>query len=379
MKKTLIFTLLSSLSLVSYANNNVVGVRKEDQAKSVSSITSYWSAERMASATPLTPILSSTAGSSSRMMKDGIAMKKIGRRGSNPNPNRNLSVSQMVSPDMFENVSNEDVGTFAYGSFNAHYTSRRVAPYLNGNALQYSADTSYPYRAVGKLFFTGADGYNYVCSGSVIQKQIIVTAGHCLHNGDGTQEGFASNFLFVPAYHNGVAPYSVWDWSVVYTTLSWYNGGGSVPNAGDFGIIVSTDQTYNGVSNTKIGNVTGWLGWLTNSLSQNHATIIGYPVSFDYGRRMHECFSNAFRDTFPNNVEYGCDMTGGASGGPWVQNFGIVATGQNTGSNRLRNRVISVTSYGYVSGLPKVLGGSVLNDEFVNLYQYSCQENPGSC
>jgi hypothetical protein len=36
---------------------------------------------------------------------------------------------------------------------------------------------TYPWRAVGKLFFTGATGGSFVCSASVVRKCVIAAAG----------------------------------------------------------------------------------------------------------------------------------------------------------------------------------------------------------
>jgi hypothetical protein len=43
---------------------------------------------------------------------------------------------------------------------------------------------------------------------------------------------------------------------------------------------------------------------------------------------MHQVDSASFRATDEDTVLYGLDMTGGSSGGPWVENFGVQAAGQ---------------------------------------------------
>ncbi|HEU0235390.1 MAG TPA: hypothetical protein VFR14_02990, partial [Candidatus Limnocylindrales bacterium] len=63
------------------------------------------------------------------------------------------------------------------------------------------------YGAVGKVFFT-LSGTNYVCSGTTVEESqadrvVVLTAGHCTYdetNGDGTDAGFASQWMFVPRY-----------------------------------------------------------------------------------------------------------------------------------------------------------------------------------
>ncbi|RHW23569.1 hypothetical protein D0Z08_29065 [Nocardioides immobilis] len=73
----------------------------------------------------------------------------------------------------------------------------------------------------------------------------------------------------------------------------------------------------------------------------NHVTILGYPCNFDTCDIMQRVDSSDHRlppgfDASANAYEYGSDMTGGSSGGPWLENFGTGAAPQ--GSWNLRNR-----------------------------------------
>ena len=51
---------------------------------------------------------------------------------------------------------------------------------------------------------------------------MVTTAGHCVNEGPAT---FVTNFAFVPAYNNGVAPYGTWTAQALLTTTQWANGG----------------------------------------------------------------------------------------------------------------------------------------------------------
>jgi hypothetical protein len=93
---------------------------------------------------------------------------------------------------------------------------------------------------------------------------------------------------------------------------------------------------------------------------------------------MHDVTSNSFAATDPNKVEYGSDAGGGSSGGPWVQNFQVVADGGGTGSHAGANRVVGVTSYGYLSEAPKVQGASIPDSRWVELWNLMCGQ-PGNC
>ncbi len=269
-----------------------------------------------------------------------------------------------------------DVEPQATGTFNTPFTSTRVFPLFGGASAPLSADRAYPYITVGKLFFS-INGSPFVCSASVIQRRVVATAGHCVHSG--TAAGFHSNWVFVPAFRDGVAPFKQWFWRYVITTGTWAGGGGGVPNAADYAMIEFADQSLTtGGPVVKLGNVTGWLGWQTLSLANNHTSKLGYPCNLDSCQKMQNVTSTSFRTTSPNNVEYGSDARGGSSGGPWVQNFATLAVGGGTGSNTGQNRVVGVTSYGYISTDPKVEGASILDSRWVDIWNTICAR-PGNC
>ena len=94
---------------------------------------------------------------------------------------------------------------------------------------------------------------------------------------------------------------------------------------------------------------------------------------------MHRVDSQAFRNVAPNNVEYGSDARGGSSGGPWIQNFGNAAVGEVGGLNPGYDRVVGVTSYGYVSTGPRVQGASVFDSRFITLLNLVCGHRAGNC
>jgi len=286
-----------------------------------------------------------------------------------------LPRSQAALPELDElDVADAEADPMApadVGSSGAYFSSSRLVPT--------DARLSYPYSTVGKLFFTQPGVGNFVCSAAVLRPRIILTAGHCLHRGSGGNAGFFSNFLFVPAFHQGQAPYQTWDWSFAVTTVGWNSSNGNVPNSADFGILVARDRSFGGTP-TRIGNVTGWLGYRTNALLPNHVKLIGYPVNFDSGQITHQVDAQHFSAAGAGTVIYGSDMTGGSSGGPWVENFGVPASGQTGGLRFFVNRVVGVTSYGpRDNDVPKYQGSSVLNQEFLQILQIACNRAPGNC
>jgi hypothetical protein len=110
--------------------------------------------------------------------------------------------------------------------------------------------------------------------------------------------------------------------------------------------------------------------------------MLGYPCNFDSCNVMQRVDSGDHRvppgysggDAF----EYGSDMTGGSSGGPWVENFGTGAAPQ--GGWTVRNAVVAVTSYIYTSPAGVLIeGASQLDSRWTTVYNNRCAAVPGNC
>jgi V8-like Glu-specific endopeptidase len=355
-------------------NNSVVLTNPDAKA-----VAAYWTPERFKAARPLPlPQATSEVTQPQEMPRlDGQVESSEARTPivrSLP-PAKRLFTPGDAKPESSQDRNGGVVSPNAVGTFGAQFTSSRVFPQFSGSSAQFSADRSYPYITVGKLFFS-IGGVSYLCSASVIQHRIVATAGHCVHSG--TASGFYSNWVFVPAYRDGNAPLLSWNWRAVIVTGAWASGGGGVPNAADYAMIEFGDQGVGGVTRA-IGDVTGWLGWQTLSLSANHTSKLGYPCNLDSCQKMQIVTSGAFRNVAPNNVEYGSDAEGGSSGGPWIQNFQVLQTGGGTGSNTGSNRVVGITSYGYTPRDPKVQGASTPDSRWVNIFNTLCARAPGNC
>ena len=251
----------------------------------------------------------------------------------------------------------------------AYFSSQPLVPV--------AADREYPYAAIGQLFFTIPGEGGFACSGTVVSPRLVLTAGHCVHSGANGEQGWFADFEFVPAYRDGVAPFSNWKASAAFVTGPWYNGKGNVPNSADYALLEMDDQLVGGVSR-RIGEVVGFLGYQTNSLNPNHAHLIGYPSAFDNGERMHQVTAQSYRgDRRYNTVLYGSDMNEGSSGGPWIMNFGPAAAGQTGADDPARNRIIGVTSYGFQT--TELQGSSTLDGNFTSLLNKGCARRDGTC
>ncbi len=262
-------------------------------------------------------------------------------------------------------------------SHSLHNAGTLKEQFSSSQLVPLTADQVYPYSTVGKLFFTTPSG-NKTCSASVIANRLILTAGHCVHNGNGSASGYYTNWTFVPAYHNGNAPFSTWTVSAFVASAPWYSGGGTVPNASDLAILQVNDQTIGGTVQS-IGSVVGKLGTQTLSTIPNHAHMLGFPGNLDSGQLMHQVTAQSALAVAPNNAEYGSNMSTGAGGGPWIQNFGVASAGETGGTNPGRNLVIGVTSYGYNNTTSLGNGSSILDSNFTTIYNSMCSNEAGNC
>ena len=179
---------------------------------------------------------------------------------------------------------------------------------------------------VGKVFFTQG-GVDYVCSGNAVASgngSTVATAGHCVNDG-GT---WATNWVFVPGYDHGAAPYGTWAATDLVSTDQWVG-------QEDISYDVAFAKVAPDSGSGTLESVVGTTGIAFNQSRGLHYTAYGYPAAqpFD-GQSLESCSGTASEDTLGGTLSQGidCDMTGGSSGGPWFLDNGA----QN-----------SVNSFGY--------------------------------
>ena len=204
----------------------------------------------------------------------------------------------------------------------------------------------FPVSAIGKLFFT-MNGSNFVCSAATIGPNHVATAGHCLHAGNNSSAGWATNVLFCPQYNNGASPkVGCWYASSIWVGSIWYASGNADRDWG--GARMNSTGT---VKAKPIGDVTGWLGYAWN---------FGNPVVMQFGYSSASPF-NGMKLILCNTVvngyvnfgtgavsqHVGCHQRPGSSGGPWIIGFGPTGSNPNAVTH---NWLAGVNSQIFCSG-----------------------------
>ncbi|MEU0009120.1 peptidase [Streptomyces sp. NPDC006314] len=203
----------------------------------------------------------------------------------------------------------------------------------------------------GRVFFT-FQGRTASCTGNAVTSQnasTVITAGHCVKY----QGNWHTNWVFVPAYANGNAPYGQWSAARTLTTPQW-----EASEDINYDVGAAVVAPLNGRTLT---SVVGAQGIQFNGGYNKQMYSFGFPAASPYdGTKLIYCSGNSSKDfLFSQDHSLACNMTGGSSGGPWFTGFGE-ATG--TGLQ------VSVNSFGY-SFLPNRMFGPYFGDVVKSLYE----------
>lgn len=235
----------------------------------------------------------------------------------------------------------------------------------------------WPNSTIGKLFFRDDDRV-YTCTASVIDRRILLTAGHCLHRGSGGNNGWYRDFVFKASYKNGIARNGTWTSSRAVVPQQWFGGGGEVLSAHDYGLLVLDDKLLDGAM-VPIGGVTGALGWVTNNLDNNHVHVVGYPGNKADGELPHQV-STVTGYLNGTHWEIGNDQGPGVSGAPLIQNFGIALDGTvpTPGPDGLRLSVVGVLIAGPQDPSLRLAAAVQLTNSFSSLLDSACAQGDGN-
>jgi hypothetical protein len=213
--------------------------------------------------------------------------------------------------------------------------------------------TNFPYRAIGKLFSSA--GSCTASSAGSLSNSRMVTAAHCVYN-TGTNTWY-SNKVFVPAYRNGAAPYGQFPTSGCYVLTAWVNlsGGFSINGWAKYDVAVCR-MSPNTAGQT-LSSAVGWLGRSWNWPYIQHYHNFGYASNIT-SLYTSICTAESFYQT-TDTRGMGCDMTYGASGGPWIRVFAPFQSGPN-------NYVDGVNSGIYI-GVQNIYGPRFTSNNIVAL------------
>ena len=225
------------------------------------------------------------------------------------------------------------------------------APWTGGGTVQ---------QAAGRIFFemptntSQTSWAGYVCSGTVARdgttgRSVILTAAHCVY--DDANKAFARNVIFVPDQDGttgagtdrncGNDPIGCWTTSFGVVDTDWSSSTFPANIPWDYAYYVVTDTGAHAgttASSDALDIAAGDLAVQFSAPSigvQTHA--LGYSYSDDPS--FMYCAEPLATETSYDDLWLGrCDLSGGSSGGPWLQ---PVSSGNGP--------IISVNSWGYTN------------------------------
>lgn len=180
----------------------------------------------------------------------------------------------------------------------------------------------------GRIFFSiGANDYS--CSGSVISDggdaaySLVITAGHCAYDWD--TKVFVTNWVYVPAWDGNPdsatcndTTYGCWIGRELVVHAGWATSptwAGALRH--DYAIAI---VGAGGKASSQL-DALGAYGLRTTPVSGGDAVdAFGYPAADPYdGRDLTHCSGSLIAESSIPSWGLTCDMTGGASGGPWIR------------------------------------------------------------
>lgn len=191
--------------------------------------------------------------------------------------------------------------------------------------------------------FSSIGGSDFACSASVVTsrgRDLVVTAGHCLHGGSGA--GFATNVAFVPDYSNGETPFGIWTARHLTVTPGWARGSNFDVDTG-FAL-------FNTQRGRHLQDVVGAQGIAFDLPVSYQQYSFGYPRlrPFD-GSSLIYCAGPGTADTYGGpSIGVRCRMTAGSSGGPLIAGLGRLGPGHGW--------IDGVISYAYAGSDDRLFG-----------------------
>lgn len=195
----------------------------------------------------------------------------------------------------------------------------------------------YMTHTVGKVYYDNAAGESRVCSASVVNsngKNMLFTAGHCVHAGDGGQWHRLNTWEFhAGRTDNGTRDGHTFRLHSTTTWVPWIEDGES---AYDDAVVILQRNQYG----QRAADLVGANGLETGGPKDQFHTILGYFESHNHQSYM-EGLTGASA-IYPNMMSFQGRIGPGASGGPWLLRYTNSSNGYGVGY------VHGVTSIGNV-------------------------------
>jgi hypothetical protein len=273
---------------------------------------------------------------------------------------------------------------------NAGAAGKAGALQFAGHAWGNGPVTKQGARAVGKVFFEER-GVAYFCSGTAIASEnasVVVTAGHCMADGGSCAKGGDcephQNWIFVPSFNANASclgdtgagcPYGRYPAKMLFAPDEWLKDG---DHRYDFAAVVVDARNKEFALASVAGGVPIVFDVAPKTLAGSGFSVFGYPKDGPFNGRLWVCVTKGavrsqsryewFRgstrtgpEAGPAELTTGCDMTGGADGGPWL-------TEQRDGTTVLA----TVSSFG-PAGNRSTLFGPYLGEVAKQIYELAAK------
>ncbi|UQI45409.1 peptidase [Streptomyces sp. HU2014] len=170
-----------------------------------------------------------------------------------------------------------------------------------------------PVKTVGRLFFVNADGADTWCTATAVKsgnRSVVMAAGHCVRRGASPFNTYM-DLVFVPGYAKGSRPYGAFPVRATVTPKSW-----AEESRTDIAAL-----TVDPVGGRRLTDVVGGQPVGFDRAPAGAVTSFGYPATRPQrGEELLHCSGPA--EAAPDDEwRMPCDMSGGASGGPWLADF----------------------------------------------------------
>ncbi|MFE4536445.1 trypsin-like serine peptidase [Streptomyces scopuliridis] len=209
----------------------------------------------------------------------------------------------------------------------AYWTTARIKAVGKSVDLGPTGPKAKPYKgaalkAVGRLFFVNARGADTWCTATAVKsanRSVAMTAAHCVRMGS-SPANTNTTMVFVPGYHKGEKPYGAFALRSAATPRTWDND-----SVNDVAALV-VDADKNG---RKLTDVVGGRPIAFDRAVGGTVTALGYSATRpQLGEELLRCVGRTKREHGTQMIP--CDLTGGASGGPWLADFDAT-TGKGKG------------------------------------------------